>query len=394
MSRNDECLISIIVPVYNVCEYIDKCVESILTQTYKHLEIILVDDGSNDGSEAKCDTWAEKESRITVVHKTNGGLVSARKTGLSLVHGQYVGFVDSDDYIEPDMYKRLTDTINCDDLDFVYCSAYKENSTTGKKRLDNTITGIFDIGKENGKGVSFIKEHLLMAKRCNQMYTGGIVFGLYRTHFIKSAYDRVPNDCSQGEDLVCLIYMLLSGNRFSIIEDKLYNYVIRTSSMSHNKSYRKYIESCKMMDEVSKICKSENVYNELEEAIYYYLNRIITFDVCSNNPTLEANMYYYPNSKKIEGKKIIIYGAGQVGKSYFSQLSANDEICVLAWVDKNYNSLANRYVSSVDSILNDEYDYIVIAVNDMAVAGEIKDELEERGIDRNKMLFELPEFRA
>lgn len=102
-------LISIIVPVYKVQNYLDKCVESIVEQTYKNLEIILVDDGSPDNCPAMCDEWAKKDSRIKVIHKKNGGLSSARNAGLDVCTGDYIGFVDSDDWIEPDMYEYLLD---------------------------------------------------------------------------------------------------------------------------------------------------------------------------------------------------------------------------------------------------------------------------------------------
>ncbi len=100
-------LISIIVPVYKVEPYLDQCVQSIVDQTYKNLEIILVDDGSPDNCPAICDAWAKKDSRIRVIHKKNGGLSDARNAGIAAATGKYVGFVDSDDWIEPNFYETL-----------------------------------------------------------------------------------------------------------------------------------------------------------------------------------------------------------------------------------------------------------------------------------------------
>lgn len=100
-------LITVIVPIYNIVEYLPRCVHSITAQTYDRLEIILVDDGSTDGTEILCDRLALEDSRIRVYHKKNGGSSSARNIGLKLAGGEYIGFVDSDDYIEPDMYERL-----------------------------------------------------------------------------------------------------------------------------------------------------------------------------------------------------------------------------------------------------------------------------------------------
>ena len=100
-------LISIIVPVYNVEEFLPKCIDSILAQTYENLEIILVEDGTKDNSGQICDAYAEKDSRIKVIHKENGGLSSARNAGMDVARGEYFGFVDSDDWIEPETYESL-----------------------------------------------------------------------------------------------------------------------------------------------------------------------------------------------------------------------------------------------------------------------------------------------
>ena len=99
--------VSIIVPCWGVEKYLDRCVESLVNQTLTDIEIILVDDGSTDNCPAMCDRWAEKDSRIKVIHKENGGLSSARNAGLDACTGDYIGFVDSDDWIEPDMYEYL-----------------------------------------------------------------------------------------------------------------------------------------------------------------------------------------------------------------------------------------------------------------------------------------------
>ena len=103
--------ISIIVPVYNIEEYLPRCIESILRQTYTNLQLVLVDDGSKDRSGALCDEYAKKDSRILVVHKENGGSSSARNRGIEVATGEYLGFVDSDDYVEPDMYGKMVTAI-------------------------------------------------------------------------------------------------------------------------------------------------------------------------------------------------------------------------------------------------------------------------------------------
>ena len=113
-------LISVIVPVYNVEAYLDKCIASITSQTYRNLEIILVDDGSPDNSGAICDAWAEKDSRIRVIHKKNGGAGAARNTGLEEAKGEIISMIDSDDYLEPHMFQHLYSLMD-EDVDIAEC---------------------------------------------------------------------------------------------------------------------------------------------------------------------------------------------------------------------------------------------------------------------------------
>lgn len=125
-------LISIIVPIYKVEPYLDQCVSSIVAQTYQNLEIILVDDGSPDRCPDMCDEWAKKDDRIRVIHKPNGGLSDARNAGLDVCRGDYVAFIDSDDWIETDYAEKMLEAAKADNADIVTCTFVNEFETTGK----------------------------------------------------------------------------------------------------------------------------------------------------------------------------------------------------------------------------------------------------------------------
>ena len=115
-----QALISVIVPVYNVAPYLRQCVDSILSQSYTHLEVLLIDDGSTDESGAICDEYAQQDSRVKVIHKPNGGLSSARNVGLSLASGEWISFVDSDDWLDTNIYQKCIDELErYPDLDLV-----------------------------------------------------------------------------------------------------------------------------------------------------------------------------------------------------------------------------------------------------------------------------------
>ena len=114
--------VSIIVPVYNVQDYLPKCLDSLLAQTYKNIEIIVVNDGSPDDSQRVIDEYAARDSRIVAVSKPNGGLSDARNFGMQYAQGEYIGFVDGDDYVEPDMYEKMLTKAKQEDSDIVECN--------------------------------------------------------------------------------------------------------------------------------------------------------------------------------------------------------------------------------------------------------------------------------
>ena len=133
-------LISVIVPVYNVEKYLKKCIQSIINQTYKNLEIILVDDGSSDNSGKICDEFAQKDNRIKVIHKTNGGLSDARNAGLDVMSGEWVSFVDSDDFVSPYYIENLHYLVNKYDVDMAITSFvrfFNENTKLSSNKISN-----------------------------------------------------------------------------------------------------------------------------------------------------------------------------------------------------------------------------------------------------------------
>lgn len=148
-----EPLISVIVPIYNVEKYLDRCIESIVNQTYSNLEIILVDDGSPDNCPRICDDWAEKDNRIKVVHKENGGLSDARNAGLLIATGEFVSFIDSDDFIEFHFYEILLLMLNKTHADIAACgflrfsdqNAIKERIDTANVVVLNTEEALIEI---------------------------------------------------------------------------------------------------------------------------------------------------------------------------------------------------------------------------------------------------------
>ena len=159
-------LISIIVPVYKVEKYLDKCVQSIVDQTYKNLEIILVDDGSPDHCGAMCDAWAAKDSRIKVIHQENQGGGPARNAGLDIAQGAFIGFVDSDDYIAPQMYEHLHSLFTTD-VDLVECEYLEVTEDDAVFYLSNQNVSIFSSTEAMRE---HIRDHFFSQLLWNKLY--------------------------------------------------------------------------------------------------------------------------------------------------------------------------------------------------------------------------------
>lgn len=158
-------LVSVIVPVYKVEDYLDKCVKSIVAQTYENLEIILVDDGSPDNCPSMCDSWAQKDSRIKVIHKENGGVSSARNSALDAAAGDYICFVDSDDFIEPNAVGYMLENIG--DADVIQCSFSYDY-------LDGRTENLRHIGRRALRGRCGTRTH---NRPCPPGGLGKAVFG-------------------------------------------------------------------------------------------------------------------------------------------------------------------------------------------------------------------------
>ncbi len=211
----DKDKISVIVPVYNVEKYLSKCIDSILSQTYKNLEIILVDDGSPDSSPKICDKYKERDNRIKVIHKKNGGLASARNAGMDIATGKYIGFVDSDDMIAEDMYEVLLENMIKSNAEIAVC--YKTDI------LENLQTG---------KG---IVEELNKTQALKKMVLG-IEFGshacdkLFKREILVSDI-RFPEGKTY-EDLYTIYQWINNSNRIVLCKSNKYYYRLNLESIT------------------------------------------------------------------------------------------------------------------------------------------------------------------
>lgn len=208
--------ISIIVPVYKVEEYLPKCIDSILAQTFADFELILVDDGSPDNCGKICDEYADKDNRIVVIHKENGGVSSARNAGLDIAKGKYIGFIDSDDYIDPDMYETLYNNLVNNNADISICGIFVCYKNVIKNYYSNPISGVFS-------GIDAFKL-ALSGKGC--------AFAPYNKLYKKEILDTIRFPALKiGEDLFIIGDIMLKAKKVIICTDlPKYYYVQRQDS--------------------------------------------------------------------------------------------------------------------------------------------------------------------
>lgn len=226
----EDVLLSVIVPVYNVEKYLDKCVESVVRQTYSNIEIILVDDGSKDGCPQICDDWVKKDSRIKTIHKDNGGLSDARNAGLSIANGEYVAFVDSDDYIMSDMYEILMKKAIDGNFDIVK-SGYIREYGSGQTVPLIDMPAREDIGKE---AVNRLIPMHIPRFGMSLSYTCTSCTSVFRRKIVplfKSERNYV------SEDLIFTIEVLSRAERFAYLPVANYYYLCREGSTT--RSYNK-----------------------------------------------------------------------------------------------------------------------------------------------------------
>jgi len=266
-------LISVIVPVYKTEKYLHRCVESILMQTYKNLEIILVDDGSPDKCPKICDEYAKKDNRIKVIHKQNGGLASARNAGLDIATGCYISTVDSDDWIESQTYETTMAIMQEHNPDLIKWSYYKVSGENKKIAKKINYTSGFLYGDD--------KEKFLLDTLSSQAMGNNIVTCLFKREIIINKRIHIPENISMEEDLYFLTSYLLNCNNVYILPNVfLYNYFQNQQSMT--KSYSdKYRDSILIaVKEMKQLLKktnsnSENLYkaymSRLVETIFYLI---------------------------------------------------------------------------------------------------------------------------
>lgn len=385
-----DCLVSVVVPVYNTQDYLEECLDSILNQTYANLEIILVDDGSTDRAGQICDEYAKKDARVRVYHQENSGAARARKIGIQQAKGKYICFVDSDDIIKNTMIEYFVSMIGDADMITAGCDC---------ERVDGSVFTRFDAFAE---GTYRTEAHI------NYLIQNMIVFGndgkdgflpflvtkMYRTEIVKAAVKSIDEKIIYAEDRDLLFRCILRCKSIVVAKDTFYFYRATQGSImrSTNKNFMHDLNALylSLEREFIESQQRESLIYQLQSFIrsrIYWVTRIMGFSL--ETRTVE---YIFPYTNLLENKRYVLYGAGAVGMDYYRQVKNSTEGKLVLWVDRQWEKYTDsRFnVKPVEELQSMEFDCVLIAVKRKELADSIKLELLEKGIVEERIWWKPP----
>lgn len=385
----DKILLSVIVPIYNVEPYLEQCVQSILNQTYTHLEIILVNDGSPDGSKQICNKFKSKDSRINVINKPNGGLVSARKAGILAATGDYIGFVDGDDWIEPEMFQSLMIHAIDSDADIVAAGHKEELNGEVVEVLKNAIPiGYYPKSK--------LIEEVYPKMICTGVFSQFGVFSyLWNKVFKKSVILNnqltVDDRIFMAEDAACTYPTLLDANSLFITDSAHYRYRQRVDSMvkSRQVDNAELLRYNLLYKHLANKFRNSECYQDLMSQLDLFLLSLLTvrssLDFSDNEKYNELFAF-----KEIPiNSRVAIFGAGTFGQHLVKMIRNGNNFKLIGWFDKLfalYQKL-NLPVQNIHEIKLLSFDYVLVAFIDENHSNKMRDELLELGIEENKIVL-------
>jgi len=374
MEKDDQNMkLSVIVAVYNVQQYIRKCLDSIINQTYKNLQIILVDDGSTDNSGKICNEYAATDKRIQVIHKKNEGLISARKAGIVYATGDYTINFDSDDWIEPTAYERVVvnlEKYHPDMLVFGYKKEFDGFWEEYKQGLEEGFYKKEEIWKYFNQCV---QSHVFFNQPIDMIqWNKAIKTEILKVHQI-NCIDSLKKNTDDAVNFPCLL------NIESLYCDSscYYHYCVRKSSVLWKSGVEDYNQFVLLADHlISSYKKGKNKLYMEKEFLLYKLFYHLILDV----PEKLLNKYeclYFPQIKK--GSNIIVYGKGVFANRFIS--------CIQKYGYYNIvNNIDKMELDKVKKLSDEQYEYLVIAIFNAVIVENVIENLVQLGIKRERIV--------
>lgn len=378
--------ISVIVPIYRIEDYLPQCIDSLLNQSFSEFELILVDDGSPDNCPKICDDYAKVDQRVKVIHKKNGGLLSARKAGLKAARGKYIAFVDGDDWVDKFYLDILYKLAEANDSDLVVSGHFREfdgkietikPKSAGTYNHQELLTQILPNAIYNGK----FCEHGVSTYVWNKLYKKSLLG--------KILYD-VPNDIIMGEDAAITYAYLSISKRLTISRIPLYYYrqrhdsIVKSIENPQMEYYRLGLLMSYLNTALSQVLDEKN----LRKQITYYLYSQILVRSGGLIRDEKGELIFNPFLSVKPHSKVVVYSSGSFGQHILSTNAKTNFFQIIKWIDLDYHPLVigDNSVEPISAISNDEFEYLIIATINPTTHTTIQEELGLMGIDKQKIV--------
>lgn len=424
---NNNKKVSVIVPIYNGERYLKKCLDTILCQTYKNIEIILVDDGSIDNTNMICEEYAARDKRCKVIRKDKQGVTNARKAGVFAAEGEYIYFVDCDDWLDENAVELLMEQVYSCGADIVVSGYMSELEDGGRERIFGAIReGVYGEDRRDE-----LREHMFYLGALEGWGIQPALWAkLYQKELIMESLDALDEKIFYGEDAACLFTACLRADKIAIIHKAAYHYRVfsETSVTSKrdkallNNMYDLYEYLYALFDNQKnrsillaqlsyymvsimnhagsllfqlpyhlqeiewtrpQVTEWQERYFNLKSKVEYGMDLVET----SMNK-LESVEWLFPFYEIGDAEHIVLYGAGRVGRAYYRQLQSCLSVKIVAWADENAGKAEN--LITIDKIQEYQYDYVVIAIKKARLIKGIFDDLIRHGVSREKIIWVNP----
>lgn len=382
--KNQKMTVSIIVPIYNVEPYLKKCIDSILCQSYRNIQIILVDDGSTDASGCICDEYQSHDARVSVIHKPNGGLVSARKAGLKEAEGDYVLNVDADDWIEPGMVEKLLASAQESQADIV-CSAHFLDMGNSSKKIRNRLEqGVYETED--------LRTKLLYNGTFYQINITAFIWSkLFKRSILEEVQFSVNEQISFGEDVVVTFPAILHAHKVCIIDYAGYHYVQRAGSIT-NINYGNEVQRDRaLVQYLYKVFAGQKD----AEILLRHLNQYTKLMMLLRQLDWFEKLPFEDIPKN---SRVVVYAAGKFGQNLYRHLSRTEGIQVVDWLDQSFEMYQEIGYEVHDpenfDFAADNYDYVVVAMTEKPMIDAVVQYLEQRGTEKCRIRRLTDEFMS
>lgn len=379
-------LISVVVPIYNLDAYLYQCISSIVNQSYKNLEIILVDDGSTDNALEICEFFRKSDKRIHVIAKSNGGLVSARKAGLNVATGNYVFYVDGDDWIDVECISHYQNLAAKYDADVVIGN-YKREFLGNFVTISNSIPpGFYGRERIEREILPHMISHGAFFNHGLKTYSWG---KLYKRSVIMNLQNQIPDEIMISEDAALVYPTIYKSNKIYISDVALCNYRQRPNSILKSTSFdNREIERISIAFQyLSKTLQSSRSEYNFASQLQAYFVSIVTIRTGGFLSNIELYEKFKVFGELPRGARLALYNSGSFGQHAYKHLQHNDIFTLSGWFDKDYkeNDILQMPVSNPADLHSFLFDFLIIASFDSTLKTEVASLFDAQGLDLSKI---------